>query len=293
MIVVDLAVDCCDVLGESAVWMPESGTLFWLDLMRPKLNSLVLATGEFSDRKLDPDVPLGALVRSAVPGRLVLAKRDGIVLLNPADGAELPLAHPASGRDDLGYNDAAADRQGRLWIGTCELSESHATAVLYAVEADGSSKIADDGFIVCNGPVFSPDGSTMYFSDTLSRTVLAYDCDSSGGLDGRRVFARIDESEGFPDGLAVDSEGGVWVAHWGGGRISRWSSQGARSETVLLPTANITSLAFAGPELSSLFVTTASDPFDDGPAKPGSGALYVLEPGVSGVPDWPCGLGAA
>lgn len=293
MIAVDLAVDGSDVLGESAVWMPESGTLFWLDLMRPKLNSLVLATGEFSSREMDSNVPLGALVRSAIPERLVLAKRDGIVLLNPADGAELPLAHPARGRHDLGYNDAVADQHGRLWIGTCELSESRATAVLYAVGTDGSSEIADDGFIVCNGPVFSPDGSTMYFSDTLSRTVLAYDLDGGGRLSGKRVFARIDESEGFPDGLAVDSEGGVWVAHWGGGRISRWSSQGVRSETVLLPTTNVTSLAFAGPELSTLFVTTASDPFDDGPASPGSGALYVLDSGVSGAPGWPCALGGA
>jgi D-xylonolactonase len=293
MIVVDLAVDGSDVLGESALWVPESGTLFWLDLMRPKLSSLVLATGEFSSKELDPSVPLGALVRSVIPGQLVLARRNGVILLNPADGAERPLAHPASGRDDLGYNDAAADRQGRLWIGTCELSESHPAAVLYAVEADGSSEIADDGFIVCNGPVFSPDGSTMYFSDTLSRTVLAYDLDGGGRLGGKRVFARIDESDGFPDGLAIDSEGGVWVAHWGAGRISRWSPQGVRSETVLLPTTNVTSLAFAGPELSTLFVTTASDPCDDGPATPGAGALYVLEPGVSGAPDWPCALGVA
>jgi sugar lactone lactonase YvrE len=131
----------------------------------------------------------------------------------------------------------------------------------------------------------------MYVSDTLAGCVLAYDVDDSGALSGRRVFARIADAEGVPDGLAVDAEGGLWAAHWGGSRISRWAPDGGRSETVAIPTTNVTSLAFGGPGLGTLFVTTASDPYGGEPVEPGSGALYALEPGVAGVLDWPCSLG--
>ena len=284
MTVAQIAVDCSDALGESAVWHPETGTLYWLDLARPRIHSLVLATGDHTTLLVHARPPLGALVRSTSERHLLLARRDGIVVINPLDGSERFVAHPAEGRDDLVYNDAAADSQHRLWIGTAEESERNPTAVLFSVEPSGVSRVADRGFTVCNGPAFSPDGVTMYFSDTSARRILAYSVDGDGSLSERRVFASIPEENGFPDGLAVDVEGGVWVAHWGGSQVSRWSSDGVRSGSVRVPTPNVTSLAFAGQGLTQLFMTTASEPYGESIVEPGSGALYVAVPGVAGHP---------
>jgi len=291
MTVAEIAVDCSDELGESAVWHPQTGTLYWLDLARPRIHSLVLTTGEHSTLLVDARPPLGALVRSTSEHHLLLARRDGIVVLDLLDGSERFVAHPAEGRHDLVYNDAAADSRHRLWIGTAEEAEKNPTAVLYSVEPNGASRVADGGFTVCNGPAFSPDGSTMYFSDTSAGRILAYHVDGDGSLLERRVFASIPEKDGYPDGLAVDSEGGVWVAHWGGSQVSRWSSDGVKSGSVRVPTPNVTSLAFAGAGLTQLFITTASEPYGGSIVEPGSGALYVAVPGVAGHPAEASSLG--
>jgi D-xylonolactonase len=293
MAIAQIAVECSDVLGESAVWHPKSGTLYWLDLARPGIHSLMLSTGEHSIRAIDALPPLGALVRSTSARHLLLARRDGIVVLDRLDGSERFVAHPAQGRDDLVYNDAAADSKHRLWIGTAEEADENPTAVLFCVEPSGRSRVADKGFTVGNGPALSPDGVTMYFSDTSAGRILAYSVDSDGALSERRIFASIPEEDGLPDGLAVDAEGGVWAAHWGGSQVSRWSPDGVMSGKVRVPTPNVTSLAFAGPGLTQLFMTTASEPFAECMVQPGSGALYVVEPGVAGNPVGESSLGFA
>lgn len=131
----------------------------------------------------------------------------------------------------------------------------------------------------------------MYFSDTSAGRILAYEVGRDGTLSERRVFASFAEGEGLPDGLATDSEGAVWAAHWGGSQVSRWSPNGVRIGTVQVPTPNVTSLAFAGPDLTQLFVTTASEPYGASTVRPGSGALYVVVPGVTGHPVGASSLG--
>lgn len=289
----DIAVDCGNTLGESPVWEPETGMLHWLDLARPSLNSLDIGTGLVSRHAVASPAPLGALVRSTTAGSLLLAKRDGIVLVDLESMAERAVAHPLLGHVGLAYNDAGTDSQGRLWIGTAELTETHPDAVLFRLEPDGSSTVAESGFTVSNGPAFSADGATMYVSDTLAGSVLTYDVDADGTLRNKRVFLQLDETEGIPDGLAVDVEGGIWIAHWGGSRITRWTHDGTLSETILVPTPNVTSMAFGGEGMATMFITTAAHPYGGGVVSPGAGALYIASPGVAGLPDWPCSLGDA
>lgn len=300
MTAVELVTDCGNLLGESALWHADSGKLFWLDLARPELLSWSPSSGELSRYPLDEPAPLGALVLSAIPDRLLLASTTGIRLIR-LDGTEdregaASLAHPLADREGFAYNDAAADAAGRLWVGTAELSETSPTADLFTVDLDGGVRIADGGFVVCNGPVFSADGETMYFSDTLNGVVLAYNVDSEGRASGRRVHVHIPAEEGLPDGMAIDDEGALWVAHWGGARITRWHPAGALLASIPIPALNVTSLAFGGARRDILFVTTAADPDGAGvaggvAATPGSGALYSLDPGVSGPVGFPCLLG--
>jgi D-xylonolactonase len=289
----EIAVDCGNILGESPVWDPESGMLHWLDLARPGMNSMHVGTGRVFGHAIETRAPLGALVRSTRAGCLLLARRDGIVLVDLESMVERTVAHPLAGRMGLAYNDAGTDNQGRLWVGTAELTETRPDAVLFKLESDGSSTIAESGFTVSNGPAFSADGATMYVSDTLAGRVLTYDVDADGTLRNKRVFVQLDETEGIPDGLAVDVEGGIWIAHWGGSRITRWTPDGTLSETILVPTPNVTSMAFAGEGMATLFITTAAHPDGGRVADAGSGALYIASPGIAGLPDWPCSLGDA
>ncbi len=280
-----LLIDCGATLGESAVWHPRIQRLYWLDLAQPTLFSFDPVSRETVTLPISGEAPLGGLALSADDDWLILVKRKGVVLLNPETGEERQIAHPLQGRHRLVYNDAGVDRHGRLWVGTLDEAETEPDAEMFVIEADGSWSSVVEGLVICNGPAFSLDGSVMYLSDTLGRAVLAYDVDADGRVFSRRVFARIPEHEGLPDGLTVDSQGAVWVAHWGGGLVSRWNEHGVRIDTVAIPTANVTSVAFGGPDLSRLFVTTAKDPYEGEGRSPLSGGLFSVDTDVRGVED--------
>src|SRR4051812_47869348 len=258
----ELLLDAGDLLGEAAIWDHRAGLLYWLDLEQPTLRSYDPASGRATARPIAAPAPLGGLALSVVPGRLILVRRGGIALLDPASGDEQRLVDPLESLPGLNFNDVEVDRSGRLWAGTLDPSESQPVAVLLTIEVDGSHAVADRGFIVCNGPAFSPDGGTMYFSDTSRGSVLAYAV-VDGRLEGRREFAQIPEQDGVPDGLATDAEGCVWIAHWGGSQVTRWTPGGQCIERVAVPTPNVTSIAFGGSDLGTLFITTAVHPFDD------------------------------
>jgi sugar lactone lactonase YvrE len=134
-----------------------------------------------------------------------------------------------------------------------------APSYLFRVDTDGTVHVADDGICFSNGLAFSPDCSTMYFADSVERAIYAYDwrC-SDGALRNRRVFARIDRSEGIPDGISVDAEGYLWCAHWFGGCVSRFDPDGKRERVLKFPAAQTSSVAFGGPELDEIYVTSAA-----------------------------------
>ncbi len=125
------------------------------------------------------------------------------------------------------------------------------------MSGNGKSIIGDDGFIVCNGPAFSPDNRTLYFSDTMGRKILAYDiAPADGKLSGKRVFAMLEDGDGLPDGLAVDSAGDLWCAHYSAAKVSRFKPDGSRAEEITLPVPFVTSCCFGGDDLKTLYVTT-------------------------------------
>lgn len=282
-------------LGESPMWSGSEGALYWLDLLKPSLH-------RWSDRgghtviPLAVPAPLGSIT-PASPGTAILTSAAGVHLLELQTGETRLLLNPLARLPHLHFNDGKIDRSGRLWLGTADYDEADPRAVLYVLEGSELT-VADAGFAVCNGPAFSPDGSIVYFSDSNDRRILRYRLTEGGTLVDRRVFAAFSEEEGYPDGLTVDADGFLWVAHWGGGRVSRISADGAVDLILSVPAPNVTSVAFGGEDLDLLFITTATAELDTAAlgASPLSGGLFVEKlHGVHGIaePAWRGGLGDA
>jgi sugar lactone lactonase YvrE len=244
-----------DRLGESILWHPEENGLYWIDFYGPYVHRQKWARGAVESWKIAPGETIGSLV-FADKGRLLLAVDHGLHLFDPRTGATRFFADPKSGQMDLAYNDGKVDRAGRYWVGTYDLAEKEPIGIFYRVATDGTARVADKGFILCNGPTFSPDNRKLYFSDTVGRSILSYELDHNGAISGRRTFFTFSAEDGMPDGLTVDSAGNVWCALYGGAKVVCVDARGALKLSLPVPAALVTSLCFGGPGLNTLFVTT-------------------------------------
>ncbi len=160
-------------------------------------------------------------------------------------------------------NDGRCDRQGRLWVGSMARGQAAHAGTVYRCTAQEAVPVLHD-IRVPNCTAFSPDGRTMYFADTPTGLIRAFDLDpSTGAISNERRFAKLPENSGFPDGATVDAEGGLWVAHWGGGRVSRFAPDGTFDRSITVPAPRVTCCAFGGPRLETLFITTARVGMDD------------------------------
>lgn len=284
-----IAVATQDALGESVFWHPAERVLYWIDFFGPTLHRWDPATAT----RRDWTIPGSRNVGSAVPmadDRILVALDDALYAFDVAAGTTRFVADPNQGRPGIGYNDAKTDRAGHYWVGTYDAAESAPRGILYRLSADGSVRIADSGYTVCNGPAFSPDGHTLYFSDTAGGRLFAYDHQPATGMLGvARLFATIEPGAGIPDGLTVDAEGHVWCAHYGGGRVTRFKPDGTVDRIIALPVPYATSCCFGGPELATLYITTGRAGMDAAAlaAAPSSGALFAVEPGVCGLAECP------
>jgi xylono-1,5-lactonase len=275
-------IPCANKLGESVVWHQATQRLMWLDLVEPAIFVHVLR-GKTQRRALPLEAPLGALVATDDPDIMMITHRRGIVTYRLSDGAIRPFANPEEERDAVIYNDGKVDRFGRFWVGTSHIDEKDPRGALWCVLPNRQSILGDVGFAVANGPAFSNDGRKLYFNDTLGRKTFRYEIASDDAYPrNRTALVHYEPGEGHPDGITVDAQGCLWVAHWEGGRITRLSPEGERLQIYNLPVSNVTSLCFGGHEHEQLFVTTATDPRKN---EPEAGHLFVLEPGPRGVPE--------
>jgi sugar lactone lactonase YvrE len=224
------------------------------------------------------------LPRAHDPGWLVAAGHRLALL----DGEALrTVAVVARDRPGNRLNDCKCDPQGRLWAGTMSKERTAGTAALYRLEPGGAPARAIGGTTISNGLGWSPDGERMYFVDSTTQRVDVLDFDgASGAIADRRALAEIDPRDGLPDGLAVDAEGGIWVCLFAGGALRRYGPDGRLEAHVALPVTNPTSPAFGGPDLRTLYVTSARHRLP--PARlavePQAGAVLALDPGVRGLP---------
>lgn len=275
------------ILGESPMWHAGEKRLYWLDLQRPAIYRFDPASGRNERVEVDLGRYVGGLVFRA-DGSLIVDKEDGIHLVDGASGRLIPLVDPEPDMPGNWFNDAKVDRTGRLWAGTGDRGEAAGTGSLYVFAADRSWRAVDRDIICSNGPAFSADGRVAYFSDSYIQQVVRYAIDPvSGEVGPRQPFVRITEANVFPDGMTVDADDGLWVAHWDGWRIVRYTPDGKPDREIRLPVPRPTAMAFGGADYKQLFITTASTglSLEQLAEAPLSGSLFVCEPGVSGLPE--------
>lgn len=246
----------CNVIGEGPRWNAAEQRLYWVDFIENQnIHSWHPATQELRTHRTDAPVTALGFRRT---GDLIVATGGQIATFSVTTG-RLSGFTPVDERPSMRLNDGAVDAAGRFWVGSMhseKQSEPHGS--LYRWDPDGTLHTMDTGITVSNGLGWSPDHRTFYFIDTFRRVVYAYDYSSAMGTIGnRRVFVRTVEADGYPDGLAVDAEGHVLVAFWGGWKIVRYDPDGKQEREIRFPVANPTACAFGGPDLDELYVTTA------------------------------------
>jgi sugar lactone lactonase YvrE len=250
----------------------------WVDMLAGR----VLATSLTSavTRVVEIPGPVAAIVRPRAAGGLVVATETGVAVL---DDDDVPtILCEIVDEPGIRMNDGGCDPQGRFWCGTMAYDVRDGAGSLYRVEADGSYAKALAGVTISNGLGWSPDGATAFYVDSMARGIDRFAFDGSGGeLGERRRFAEVESSLGLPDGIAVDAEGGVWVALWDGGAVRRYAPDGSLDAVVALPCGRVTACAFGGDDLSQLFITTSRLELPDG-VDPAGGSLFRCEPGVRG-----------
>ena len=271
-----------DRLGEGPVWAARTGQLFWVDIVGRRLWSMALDGG--APHAWEFEEPIGWAVPRAGRDDLLIGLKSGIASLTLDPFAHRILVRPEPERPHNRLNDAKVDARGRLWFGSKDDRDQDASGALYRWDGIGAPTRIDDGYRVTNGPTFSPDGRWLYHTDSGRGIVYRFAVDGAGGLGARYEWLRFEAGWGAPDGMTTDAEGHLWIAHWGGGRISRFDPEARLVRSIALPATNITSRAFAGPALDRLFVTSAARDSDEGPAQ---GALFEVDPGVTGLPPTP------
>ncbi|MFL5928617.1 MAG: SMP-30/gluconolactonase/LRE family protein, partial [Gaiellaceae bacterium] len=259
-------------LGEGPRWDTAARRLLWVDIEGRALHLFDPESGV--DRAIPVWSRIGAASWTTAEGTILVALAERLALLSLADQSLSTLLEiPHAGHMRL--NDGACDPAGRFWVGSMALAETPAAAALYRF-ADGMLERIVDGVTLSNGLGWSPDATLMYYVDSPTHRIDLFDYDvDAGTLANRRPFVELERVDGIPDGIAVDDEGGVWLALWGGSSVRRYSADGRLEEVVDVPAAHVTACCFGGDDGRTLFITSA---------EPDGRLFVVADAGVSGAP---------
>jgi len=279
-------------VGESPVWHAAQGAWYWVDIPARRIWRLDHATGATRHWTANEMV---ACIAPRADGGLIAGMETGLfalALLEDGGVRAERLAAPPELAPGMRFNDGRTDRQGRFWSGTMWLNMADALPIgrLYRYDAHGLSAPLVAGLVTQNGLAWSPDGTTMYLSDShpTRRRVWAFDYDVDAGVPhGRRLFVDMADYAGRPDGATMDADGGYWVAGNDGGSLLRFTPAGTLDRELALPVAKPSMPCFGGPDLDTLLVTSIVQPgFEDDPL---AGAVLLVRPGARGVPEVPFG----
>ena len=273
-------------LGEGCVWSPVEDLLIWVDITGKAVHRFDHASGQPVSVWRYAESVGNAEPRAS--GGLALGLGNTVTLTDRVGAIETVIELPGEPSSNRA-NDGAVDPAGRLFQGTMSDVEPGApVAALHRVDGNGTARRVLGEVMISNGIGWSPDQATMYYIDTLTFRVDRFDYDrDTGKIDGRRPFLTFDGSTGGPDGMTVDAEGCLWVAFFGGYHVQRFSPEGERLETVVTPGApQTTCCCFGGPDLDTLYITTARDPIAgvDTEGEPNSGALFAADVDAVGLP---------
>lgn len=268
--------------GEGPVWWPDWPGLRFVDMLAGDIATLD-ADGRLVDRLHVGSV--AAAFRPRRAGGLVVGVERGFALV-AADGGveELP---PVWDDESVRMNDGACDPEGRFYCGSMAYDESPGAGRLYCLDPSGAVSVVLSSATISNGLAWAPDHATAYYVDTPTHRIDAFDYDADAGLTGRRPFVAVPEAgDGSPDGLTVDSDGGVWVALYGGSAVHRYTAAGELDEVLELPARQVTACTFGGPALDELYITTSRQGLAPD-EQPVAGSVFRARPGVPGLPALP------
>lgn len=281
----ELVIDAKATLGEGAIWNPKEKFLYWVDIEEGILHKYDPLSEKNIQFKLNKRI--GTVVPSEKDGLLV-ALEDGIYHYNPATDSIIFITNPPGNNSEIRFNDGKCDPAGRFWAGTMSLTGKQNAGALYYLDKNGAIEKKIDSVSISNGIVWSSDSTKMYYIDTPTGKVKEYDYDIiTGNISYIKDAITIDQKMGHPDGMTIDSNGNLWIALWGGSAVGCWDPEnGKLLQKISVPVLNVTSCAFGGDNLETLFITTASQgtPKDGLEKYPNRGGLFKAKPGVKGVP---------
>jgi len=282
---VHCVVDCHNTLGESPLWDVREQMLYWVDILGKRLYRLDPASGKLRHWDM-PERIASVAVREQ--GGLVIAFASGLAFYD-LDSARIdwigrPEAHLPGNR----FNDGKVDRMGRFWIGTMDDSGVHHTGGLYRLDPDLSVHKMWGDIGVSNCLIWSRENDRFWFVDSLDKQISVFNYDhASGAISNRQPFADTSGTDYTPDGGTIDAEGFIWVAIWGSWKVVRFAPDGGVVGEVRLPVSNPTSCMFGGPDLRTLYVTSAASDLSGEAlsAQPQAGGLFAVDAGVAGLPE--------
>ena len=269
-------------LGEGPVWW--QGALWFTDIKQKTVHRFDPENGQGRSWQVPSQVGFLAPLEN---GHFIAGAKTGLYDFDPASGGFVLIRTVEPDRPSNRLNDGAVDRKGQLWFGSMDDGESKPSGMLYRL-CRGSLAPMDSGYVITNGPAFSPDGGILYHTDTLEKRIYAFDLREDGSLANKRLFVTIEEGAGYPDGPIVDSEGCLWTGLFGGWAARRYSPSGALLESVSFPVANVTKLAFGGADLTTVYATSARKGLDAGAlaTQPLAGGLFRFQTNVPGQPQF-------
>ena len=277
-----------DVCGEGAVWCASEAAVYWTDINRFLIHRLKSETSAVESWHFDE--PVVALSLTIEEGRLLVALASKLIWWWPATDRRADHGFVLPGSPEVRLNDGRADPEGNFWVGSMKnnvLPDGEAgeaggnDGVLYRIAPDGSASVHMDGLGISNTLCWSPDGSTFYTADTLANEIYEFDV-TMEGIGNRRTFFGADD-RGLPDGSAMDRNGDLWNCRFFGGAILRIASDGTLREAIEMPVRNITTATFGGPDLKTLYITSASALRNPGDRLAGS--LWAIRTEVAGLPE--------
>jgi sugar lactone lactonase YvrE len=281
----EIALDAKVRLGEGSFWNTQQNNLWWVDIEGKAFHIFDPSSGK--DRKIEVGARIGTVV-SDLEGNAIVALQNGIHKLD-LETEELEfITNPLEHKENLRFNDGKCDPSGRFWVGSMDLDEEESIASLYRMDHDGSVKEMLKEVTISNGIVWTADRKTMYYIDTPTLKVKAFDYDdATGNITNSRTAVDIPEEAGNPDGMSIDTEGNLWIAHWGGFCVACWNPEtGKLIQKVEVPAPQVTSCAFGGKDFDILYITTAREGMSEEKLKeyPQSGGIFSAKPGVKGLP---------
>ena len=281
---VELVVDSKSELGEGAIWNSKEGELAWINIKGKILNIYN------PNLELNQEMFTGQMIGTVVPtesGMYLVALQNGIYTLDPITGTKNFIADPEADVPENRFNDGKCDPSGRFWAGTMSLKGEKEKGSLYRFDADSTVHRMIAKVSISNGIVWNAAATKMYYIDTPTQKVMAYDFNNeTGEISNPKAAIEIPSEMGYPDGMTIDEDGHVWIALWGGSAVGCWNPEtGELLKTIKVPAKNVTSCAFGDEDLGTLYITTAREGTSPEELEkfPNAGGLFKTRPGVKGV----------